>query len=181
MPGESLGDRLQGPFFVFALALKAYGNYNSGMDTRLSENFTLSELTRTDTGLPNTPPPGALDNLERLACDVLEPIRALLGAPLIIHSGYRSRDVNAAVGGARASAHLEGRACDFHPANEQLIRSEFEKIMHSAIPFDRIILEYKRSRYWIHSEIARHGDVPRELCYIAVENGSGMSYREVRR
>jgi len=180
MPGNPWGIASR-DLFVFSLALKRSGNYNSGMDSQLSENFTLAELTRTDAGLPNAPPAGALDNLERLACDVLEPIRALLGAPLIVHSGFRSRDVNAAVGGARASAHLEGRACDFHPANEQLIRSEFEKIMHSGIPFDRIILEYKRSRYWIHAEIARLGDPPRRLCYIAVENGNGMSYREVRR
>lgn len=155
------------------------------MDTyrlsQLSPHFSLSELTRTDTGLVNNPSSESVDNLQRLAVDVLEPIRELLGAPLIVHSGYRCREVNSAVGGARASAHLEGRACDFHPDNEQLIRAEFQKILQSDIPFDRTILEYRGSRYWIHAEIPRWGEAPRRKAYIAIENGNGMSYREIRR
>jgi hypothetical protein len=149
---------------------------------QISPNFDLEELTQTNTGLPNTPDDAAIENLSRLANEILEPIRALLWSPLAVHSGYRCHAVNLAVGGARASAHLEGRACDFHPVGDCLIRSEFQKILESDIPFDRIILEYRGSRYWIHAEISRQGDTPRRKAYLAVANDNdGMNYREIKK
>jgi uncharacterized protein YcbK (DUF882 family) len=49
----------------------------------------------------------------RPLCDVLEVIRAALGDRVIhIGSGYRDRVYNQAIGGARASQHMEGRAAD---------------------------------------------------------------------
>lgn len=154
----------------------------SGLNKQISPNFSLAELTRTDTGLSNTPDSAAIENLFRLANQVLEPIRALLWSSLAVHSAYRCKAVNQAVGGARASAHLEGRACDFHPTGDCLIRSEFQKILESDIPFDRIILEYRGSRYWIHAETPRAGDAPRRKAYLAIENDNGgMTYREIKK
>jgi len=154
----------------------------TGLSHQITQNFSLGELTRTDTGLPNDPDSKTVSNLTRLASEVLEPIRALLWSPLVVHSAYRCKAVNLAVGGARASAHLEGRACDFHPSGDCLIRSEFQKILESDIPFDRIILEYRGSRYWIHAEVAREGETPRRKAYLAIENDNGgMTYREIKR
>ena len=68
---------------------------------RLSEHFSLNELTNSATaaaqGLPNTPDVEALANLSRLATTILEPVRALLGVPCRVTSGYRSPEVNAAI------------------------------------------------------------------------------------
>lgn len=77
----------------------------------LGPHFTLAELTRTSTGLPNDPPAAALNNLRRLVELVLEPLREEFG-PVIVSSGYRGDLVNAAVGGVSGSAHTEGRAAD---------------------------------------------------------------------
>lgn len=44
--------------------------------------------------------------------DRLSTLRALVNKPLIVSSGYRSPEHNAAVGGAVSSAHLTGRAVD---------------------------------------------------------------------
>lgn len=84
---------------------------------QLSPHFTLAEFTLSTTaaqmGLDNTPPPDAHANLAKLA-GVLERVRVLLGGkPILISSGYRSPQVNAAVGGVSNSAHLTGLACDF--------------------------------------------------------------------
>jgi hypothetical protein len=113
--------------------------------TMLSPHFSADELTRTYTGLPNEP---SGDVLARL-CEttkLLEKVRALLGGPLAITSGYRSPAVNRAVRGVATSAHCLGYAADFDPPRGMTHYDGAKKIAHSDIPFDQLILEYG----WIH-------------------------------
>ena len=83
------------------------------MRRKLSEHFTLEELIFSQTamrkGIDNTPAPDIVRNLRRLA-GALEDVRALLGAPVVISSGFRGEALNRAVGGARNSAHMRGLA-----------------------------------------------------------------------
>jgi hypothetical protein len=51
------------------------------------------------------------------ALDALQALRVRLGKPLIIRSAYRSPEHNRAVGGAKASKHMEGIAFDVSMAN----------------------------------------------------------------
>ena len=51
------------------------------------------------------------------ALDGLQALRDRLGKPLIVLSGYRSAEHNRAVGGAKASKHMEGIAFDIAMAN----------------------------------------------------------------
>lgn len=55
-----------------------------------------------------------LTNINTLVNSVLDPLRAMIGRPIIITSGYRSRRVNELVGGSKTSQHLTGKAADFH-------------------------------------------------------------------
>ena len=78
---------------------------------KLSEHFTLGELTKTKTGIDNVPNEEQVNNLKRL-CGWLEKLRKrwndLYGEgddPIIINSGFRSPEVNKAVGGATLSNH----------------------------------------------------------------------------
>jgi zinc D-Ala-D-Ala carboxypeptidase len=80
---------------------------------RLSPNFTLAELTRTDTGLDNTPKnANEWANLKQLAMN-LEHVRAIIGKPVIITSAFRSEAVNRKVRGSLTSHHRFGFAADF--------------------------------------------------------------------
>lgn len=84
----------------------------------LSEHFTLSELTHSDTanqyGISNVPDAAAAEQLSLLANKTLEGIRTLCGdKPVLISSGFRNYEVNALIGGAENSAHLYGCAADF--------------------------------------------------------------------
>lgn len=76
------------------------------------KNFSLSEFFVTDTGLDNeTDDPKVLANIQALIDGVLQPIRDQWGK-VTITSGYRSAEVNEAVGGASTSQHLTGSAAD---------------------------------------------------------------------
>lgn len=85
------------------------------MPTQLTAHFALEELACTQhREFDNTPPPEVVGNL-RLTAARLEQVRRALGERVIsVSSGYRSRALNRAVGGARTSAHLTGHAVDFN-------------------------------------------------------------------
>jgi uncharacterized protein YcbK (DUF882 family) len=124
---------------------------------KLSDHFTLAELTRSDYaarhGIDNTPGPLALNNLKRLA-EKLEKVRLILGRPVFVSSGYRSEALNKAVGGSKTSAHLVGNAADitspeFGPPAKVLVElREFQR----RLLWDQLILEFPKSQNggWVH-------------------------------
>jgi zinc D-Ala-D-Ala carboxypeptidase len=125
---------------------------------QLSPNFSLKELVYSETaeknGIDNTPPPEIVENLKRLAAG-LEQVRALLGAPLEISSGYRCAALNEMVGGSSASQHVQGLAADFDcPAFGPPLEVA-RAIQRSGLEFDQCILEYGR---WVHLSFS---DAPR--------------------
>ncbi len=128
----------------------------------LTPHFTLEELTRSDValrkGIPNAPNAAQIANLERLAETLLEPLRWALGVPLKVNSGYRCPDLNAAVGGATNSAHMDGRAADLVPVDMPLLEA-FKEIVRSGLPFDQLIIECGA---WLHVAVAREGEQPRQ-------------------
>lgn len=117
---------------------------------QLTENFCLAQLTASESaareGIDNSPPPGILDNLARLAAG-LEAVQALLGAPIEISSGYRSPELNSAVGGSATSQHVLGMAADFTCEGFGTPIAIVAAIQASNIDFDQCILEFNR---WVH-------------------------------
>lgn len=121
---------------------------------QLSRNFTLRDLTRSETadrlGIDNTPPPAVVANLRRLVQQILQPAWDALG-PLTVTSGYRSPQLNAAVGGVPNSDHLSGHAADVVPVNVGTRR--FAEWVVNNVPFDQVILEFGtlQNPAWIHA------------------------------
>lgn len=134
------------------------------MSIKLSNFFTLEELTSSDTalrkGIDNTPDTEQIKYLTRLAYK-LDQIRALLGnRPIHVNSGYRCSELNAAIGGAKTSAHMEGRAADIvcpdfgTPKDIAMLLQQ--KIQE--LDLDQVIQEGT----WLHVAIARSGETPRQ-------------------
>lgn len=113
---------------------------------QLSKNFSLAELTATNTGLDNTPTKEVTNRLRTLAERVLQPARERYGKPITVNSGYRSPSVNKRVGGAATSQHLTGQAADITTGSKEENRKLFAIL--EAMDFDQLIDE--RNMSWIH-------------------------------
>ena len=145
--------------------------------TYLTSHFSVEELSKTNTGIPNIPPDDVVRHELTRTAQVLELCRAALGVALIVSSGYRCRAVNAAVGGVSTSAHVYGRAADFAPQNGWTLRDAFDRLRHDgSIPYDQIILEPA----WVHIGIAPQGVTPRRQMLHAVPVRGRMTYEVVQ-
>lgn len=103
----------------------------------LTKNFTLKELTKTNTGIPNLITDLEIGNLTRLCQKVLQPLRDEYGSPIMINSGYRSQQVNKAVGGVPTSQHTKGEAADITAGSREENKKLF-KILKT-MEFDQLI------------------------------------------
>lgn len=81
-----------------------------------------------------------LENIKALVLNVLDPLRARIGRPIIITSGYRSQRVNKLVGGSITSQHLSGKAADIHVQGytPQQMDIVYQTI-HMCYDFDQLI------------------------------------------
>lgn len=113
---------------------------------KITQHFTLGELTVTNSGRDNTPGPAETAALRKLAENILEPLRASVGVPVNVTSAYRSPAVNRAVGGSRTSQHLLGEAADIVVAG-MAPRDVCQRIIDMGLPFDQLIQEFGR---WVH-------------------------------
>jgi len=124
----------------------------------LSENFTYDELTRSETaarhGFNNTPNEGEVDNLKRLAALLEEVKKAVGGKPVMINSGFRSKQTNDAVGSKDSSQHRLGCAADIRVPG-MTPRQVVEACIEAQVPFDQIILEFDS---WTHISVANTPD-----------------------
>jgi zinc D-Ala-D-Ala carboxypeptidase len=123
------------------------------MPTPLSRNFTLEELTFSQTaarsGISNAPNATQIAALKSLCDNVLQPLRDALNTPIVISSGFRCPALNRAVDGAPDSQHLEGKAADITcPAlsTDDL----FKRVLDLNLPFDQLIYEGGRECVWVH-------------------------------
>ena len=118
--------------------------------------FTISELTASATaqreGIDNRPPKCAYHLLHVLVEQLLDPIREAWGEPIVVSSGYRCKELNELVGGAKHSHHLIGCAADLIAGNRVDHRRLFELIQQmqreGKIRFTQLIAE--EDFRWLH-------------------------------
>ena len=137
---------------------------------KLTEHFSLEELTHTDhREYDNTPNDAELENLKRLA-EFLEDVKTVLGGkPIMVNSAFRSKQVNDAVGSKDSSQHRIGCAVDFRVP--QLTPNDVVKaVIASNLGYDQVIREFDR---WTHISIPNTPDMkPRKQALIIDKQGT---------
>ena len=144
-------------------------------------NFSIAELVQSSTAeqlkINNNPPTIVRVHLTE-TITLLEAIRSEWGKycerhkienPAIrVTSGYRSPELNKAVGGVKTSAHVEGYAADLQPVNgkqtefERFMANEFSKMGYA---FDQIIIEKSNTSRWVHVGYKRADGKQRRQCF----------------
>lgn len=136
----------------------------------LTEHFTLEELTATShREFDNTPNADEIANLTRLAI-FLERVKAKLGGkPVMINSGFRSKQVNDSVGSKDTSQHRIGCAADIRVPGvtpDEVVRT----LIDSGLPYDQIIREFNS---WTHISVPNNaGLFPRRQALIIDRAGT---------
>ena len=120
----------------------------------LSPHFTLEELTRSEVaarnGWDNNPNQEEIANLQRLAY-LLEKVKeAVGGKPVMINSGFRSKQVNDSVGSKDSSQHRIGCAADIRVPG-MTPKQVVDACITASVLFDQIILEFDA---WTHISVS---------------------------
>jgi hypothetical protein len=149
---------------------------------QLSKHLSLAEVTRSETakrkGVSNMPTPEHLENLKLLAEKVFEPIREHFKVPIHISSGYRSKELNKAIGGSSSSQHLLGQAIDIDmdgSASGVTNKQVFDFIIKN-LDFDQTIAEFPKNGNlsWVHVSFSKKQN--RKQILVAKKNGSKTNY-----
>ena len=144
---------------------------------KLSENFSLKELTASQTaerkGIDNTPSPTHQDNLKSLCTRILQPIRDHFSRVVSVSSGYRSKELCLAIGSKTTSQHAKGQAADFEIYG--LSNKELADWINENLDYDQLILEYWKEEDpnsgWVHCSYKSEGN-RKQYLKAYKENGS---------
>jgi hypothetical protein len=125
--------------------------------TMLTNNFSLHEMIKSETAIrkdmDNTPHnDDVVQNLTILCEQVLQPLRDVYGVGIKVNSGYRSPDVNAAVGGSRTSDHCKGQAADIEIPG--VANADLAQYIADNFDYTQLILEFYTQGVpdsgWVH-------------------------------
>ena len=125
--------------------------------TMLTNNFSLAEMIKSETAIrrdmDNYPHSDeVIQNLTLLCEQVLQPLRDAYGVGIKVNSGYRSPDVNAAVGGSRTSDHCKGQAADIEIPG--VANADLAQYIADNFEFTQLILEFYTQGIpdsgWVH-------------------------------
>ena len=144
---------------------------------KLSENFSLNELTKSQTatrkGIDNKPTSEQVENLKALSINILQKIRNHYERPVRVTSGYRSPELCVAIGSSAKSQHAKGEAADFEITG--IDNFDLAIWISKYLEFDQLISEFYTDQHpdsgWVHCSYKADG-INRKQCLTAYkENG----------
>ena len=139
--------------------------YIKNLNKRISgaRNFRYKEFIKSDVALrkniKNVPNEKQWKNIEKLAVNILQPIRNKFGS-LKITSGFRSPELNIAIGGSKYSNHCRGEAADVEPVDGSTKLIDLIQFIYENLEFRTVILEYPPLG-WCHVVYREGGNVKR--------------------
>ena len=150
---------------------------------QISKHLSLAEVSRSETakrkGINNTPSGEHLENFKKLAENIFEPIREHFAVPIHISSGYRSKELNASIGGASSSQHCQGEAIDIDMDGSPsgVSNADVFKYIKDNLNFDQLIWEFGSDSNpdWVHVSYESTGKQRKQILK-AVKSGGKTSY-----
>ena len=108
--------------------------------------------TATRRGINNTPNDEQLNNMETVAEEIFEPLRAYVNGPIKINSFFRCPELNKAIGGSSKSQHCRGQAIDIDDTFGYMTNAEMYYFIKEHLDFDQIIWEFGSDDNpdWVH-------------------------------
>ena len=144
---------------------------------KLSKNLSLAEVTKSATairrGISNEPTIEHMENLKQVAENIFQPLRDKFKVPIAITSGYRSADLNKAIGGSITSQHCKGQALDIDAdVYGGLTNKEIFDYIKDSLDFDQLIWEFgnKNNPSWVHCSFISNGN-RRQILRAIKKNG----------
>jgi len=131
---------------------------------KLSKNLTLREVVKSNTatrkGINNTPDQWAINNLQAVADHIFQPVRDHFGVPIGVTSGFRSKELNKAIGGSKYSQHMIGEAIDIDAdMYGKVTNSEIFDFIKKNLEWDQMIWEFgdDENPAWVHVSFKESG------------------------
>lgn len=148
---------------------------------QLSENFSLNELTKSQTatrkGIDNTPTSDKKENLKSLSINILQKIRNHYERPVRVTSGYRSPELCEAIGSSAKSQHAKGEAADFEISGVD--NFDLAIWISKNLDFDQLISEFyvegDGDSGWVHCSYKADG-TNRKQCLTAFKDKGKTRY-----
>ena len=148
----------------------------------LSRNFTLTELTKSDTairkGINNNPNAEQIEKLKALCENILQPVRDHFGR-VKVTSGFRSVELCTAIGSSARSQHAKAEAADFECVGVD--NAELADWIHRELPYDQLILEFytpgEPNSGWIHCSYTE--GMPRKQFLHAFRKDGKTQYKPI--
>ena len=144
---------------------------------QLSTNLSLAEVTRSETakrrGISNMPTPEHIENFKKLAANIFQPIREHFGKPILISSGYRSAELNKAIGGSLSSQHSSGEAIDIDMDGTDITNAQIFNYIKENLNFDQMIWEFGTDANpdWVHVSFAANRSQRKQILVAKKVNG----------
>lgn len=153
---------------------------------KLSKNLTLNECLRSGVadrlGIDNVPDDEwVVENLRQIAERVFQPCRDHFGSPLYVSSGYRSPELNRAIGGSKRSQHMQGRALDLDAdVFGGFSNAELFHYIKDNLEFDQMVWEFGDgdNPSWVHVSYVHDGP-NRGRCLEAYRDTDGKTAYKV--
>lgn len=146
---------------------------------QISKHLSLAEVSRSETakrkGINNTPSGEHLENFKKLAENIFEPIREHFGVPIHISSGYRSKELNSAIGGSATSQHCSGEAIDIDMDGSAsgVTNDQVFNFIKDNLQFDQLIWEFGSNSNpdWVHVSYETTGKQRKQILKAVKSNG----------
>jgi hypothetical protein len=153
---------------------------------QISKHLSLAEVSRSETakrrGINNTPSGEHLENFKMLAENVFEKIREHFGVPIHISSGYRSKELNKAIGGSATSQHCSGEAIDIDMDGSAngITNAQVFNFIKDNLQFDQLIWEFGSDTNpdWVHVSYESTGKQRNQILK-AVKSGGKTAYIQI--